>query len=128
MVVKLDMSKAYDRVEWDFLGQVMDRMGFEPLFVGWILKCINSASFSFNINSTANGYVLPTRGIRQGDSLSPYVFLICSEIFSHLIQTSVAKGKFQGLKISNAGPSISHLLFADDSLLFVRQRRNKLLV
>lgn len=98
----------------------MLKMGFDPIFVNWIMQCLSTASFSFNINGQSKGYITPSRGIRQGDPLSPYLFLICSEIFSHLIQEAIRRGEFHGLKLSNPDPIISHLLFADDSLIFCR--------
>ena len=114
MAVKLDMAKAFDRVEWIFLKQVMIKMGFHPIFVNWIMICISTVSFSFNLNGQARGYVIPSRGIRQGDPLSPYLFLICSETFSHMMQVAVKSGALQGLRINKGGPTITHLLFAVD--------------
>ncbi|KAM6559150.1 hypothetical protein CsatA_028389 [Cannabis sativa] len=116
--LKLDMSKAFDRVEWTFLWAVMDKMGFAKQWIDLIHKCLASSSLSFSINGEVTGYVKPTRGLRQGDPLSPYLFLICSEGLSRLLQHEETVGNLQGLKITRRAPSISHLLFADDSLLF----------
>ena len=80
------MAKANNRVKWIFLFRMMERMGFYNTFIQWIKACISIVSYSVNINGYPEGYVRPTRGIRKGDPLSPYLFVICSEGFSNLIK------------------------------------------
>ena len=120
MAIKLDMAKTYDRVEWHFLRAMMKRMGFCDKWVNWISRCLETVSYSFNCNGEVKGFVKPGREIRQGDPLSPYLFLIFSEGFSNLLQRSAENKSLKGLKISRQGPSITHLFFADDSLIFCR--------
>ena len=115
MAVKLDMSKAYDRVEWGFLDAVMRKMGFNDKWRSWIMECISTASYSFLVNGEVKEYVVPQRGIRQGDPLSPYLFLLCSEGFSNLLQKAVTEKKIEGMKITRQGPRLTHLFFANDS-------------
>uniref|UniRef100_A0A803QAN3 Reverse transcriptase domain-containing protein n=1 Tax=Cannabis sativa TaxID=3483 RepID=A0A803QAN3_CANSA len=118
--LKLDMSKAFDRVEWKYLEAVMLKMGFASKWVTLIMNCICTSSFSFSLNGEVVGHVQPSRGLRQGDPLSPYLFLICSEGLSRLLQYEEAVGNLEGLRLTRHSPSVSHLLFADDSLLFCR--------
>ena len=125
MAVKLDMSKAYDRVEWSFLEAMMHKMGFHSTWINWIMQCLSSISFSFNINGEVKGYVIPKRGIRQGDPLSPYLFLICSEGLSNLLRKATANRMLSGMNISRRGPSITHIFFADDSLIFCKANQDQ---
>nr|XP_027093548.1 uncharacterized protein LOC113713943 [Coffea arabica] len=120
MAVKLDMSKAYDRVEWGFLDAVMRKMGFNDKWRSWIMECISTASYSFLVNGEVKEYVVPQRGIRQGDPLSPYLFLLCSEGFSNLLQKAASEKRIEGMGISRRGPRLTHLFFADDSLIFCK--------
>ncbi|KAK0592975.1 hypothetical protein LWI29_028449 [Acer saccharum] len=118
MALKLDMSKAYDRVEWSFLAGMMRCLGFSAGWINRIMKCVTSVSFSFLVNGAVCGDLKPSRGLRQGDPLSPYLFLVCAEGLSRLIYSAVEKGDMAGFRCSRSGPKLSHLFFADDSLMF----------
>ncbi|KAM2624892.1 hypothetical protein TB1_031827 [Malus domestica] len=118
MAIKLDMAKVYDRIEWDFLLGMMSSLGFAPLFCSWIKECISSVSFSVLINGSPTGYFRPNRGLRQGDPLSSFLFLLCTEGFSMLIRRSLERGVLHGFKISPTGVPLTHLFFADDSVVF----------
>lgn len=95
MVMKLDMSKAYDRVEWNFVKEMLFKMGFDQIFVAWIMECVTSTTYRFNINGEIAGEIKPTRGLRQGDPLSPYLFLICAEGLSTLLKKAKKKFRFE---------------------------------
>ena len=71
MAMKLDMSKAYDKVEWQFLVKIMERMRFHSKWIGWIYECVSFVSFSIIVNGEPRGHIVPTKGLRQGDHLSP---------------------------------------------------------
>ena len=118
--VKLDMSKAYDRVEWHFLEMMMRRMGFNERWIGLIMCCVNSVQYRVKVNESLTDVILPERGLRQGDPLSPYLFLICAEGFSALLNNAEENGRLQGIKICPNAPSFNHLLFADDSMVLLK--------
>ncbi|XP_013614191.1 PREDICTED: uncharacterized protein LOC106320384 [Brassica oleracea var. oleracea] len=120
MAIKTDMSKAYDRIEWGFLRNVLARFGFHELWISWIMTSVTSVSYSYLVNGAAQGKVMPTRGIRQGDPLSPYLFILCTEVLSGLCRKAQQKGEVVGVKVARSSPAINHLLFADDTMFFTR--------
>jgi hypothetical protein len=119
MALKLDMSKAYDRVEWPFLKGIMRKMGFDESFVRLIMDCVSTVSYRFWVKGELTHVVHPGSGLRQGDPISPYLFLLCAEGFSALLSKAEDEGLICGIKLAPSAPRINHLLFADDSLLLL---------
>lgn len=118
MAVKLDMSKAYDRFEWSFIEEIMIRMGFDLNWVRATMKCVSTVSYSVVINGHNGVKFSPTRGLRQGDRLSPFLFLLCGEGLSSLLKQATKRGTLKGVRFSRNGPEVSHLLFVEDCILF----------
>ncbi|RVX04635.1 LINE-1 reverse transcriptase-like [Vitis vinifera] len=121
VLCKLDIEKAYDRVSWSFLMAVLKEMGFGERWIKWIDWCISTVKFSVLVNGSPSGFFQSTRGLRQGDPLSPYLFVIAMEVFSSMMRRAISGGYLAGWKVSGGrgeGMHISHLLFADDTLVF----------
>ena len=120
MALKLDMSKAYDRVEWGYLRTIMVKLGFCDRWVNWIMERITIVFSSSNIIGEPKGYVITSTGIRQGDPLPPYLLLLVSEGFTNLSDQAGRGKRLTGMKFSRSGLSITHIFFADDSLIFCK--------
>ena len=112
------MSKAYDKLEQMFLQQIMEKMGFHSTWIGQILECIRSVTYFVVINGEPKGNIIPTRGIRQEDPLSPYLFLLCLEGLNGLIERAFDRKHIEGFSLCKNSLKISHLFFVDNSLLF----------
>jgi hypothetical protein len=117
--VKLDIHKAYDRVEWCFLEKMMLKLGFDARWVSLIMSCVSSVKYSIRFNSNTTESFSPTRGIRQGDPLSPYLFLLCAEGLSSMITHPKVNKELTGVRVGRDAPIVTHLLFADDSLILM---------
>ena len=98
----------------------MEQLGFNERWISLIMQCITTVTYSVLINGEAHGCIVPSRGLRQGDPLSPYLFLICADGFSSLINDAVRNNLLNGVSICRGSPMITHLFFADDSLLFCK--------
>ena len=121
LVCKLDIEKAYNSISWKFLYHVMGRMGFSSRWMSWIKWCISTTSFSILINGSPAAFFPSSRGLRQGDPLSPYLFVIGMEPLSCLINHAIEGNYLSGSKIADRRGEelvISHLLYVDDTLLF----------
>jgi hypothetical protein len=118
MFLKLDMEKAFDRMEWKFLLVVLEKLGFSPIWISWIRTCISTPTFSILLNGNPYGFISPGRRLRQRDPLSYFLFILGSEVFSRLMFKEERNCSIQGLQIARNCPAIHHLLFADDLLIF----------
>ena len=125
MAVKHDMSKAYDRVEWGFIEKVMEHIGFHEKWINLIMHCITTVTYSILINGVAYGSIIPTRGLRQGDPSSPYLFLLCTDGFLTLIDKAARNKMLNGVSMCRGCPMVMHLFFVDDSLLFCKASRQE---
>lgn len=120
MALKIDMSKAYDRVEWDFLEAMLTQIGFNGKLVSLFMACVKSPTYQICHGGKEFGAITPTRGLRQRDPLSPYLFLICQEGLSAIIKDCENCGLLEGIKVSRGAPSLIHMFFADDCYLFCK--------
>ncbi|XP_050263906.1 uncharacterized protein LOC126708133 [Quercus robur] len=120
MVIKIDLEKAYDRLEWSFIREVLHAANFLPDLIQIIMSCVSSTSTSILFNGGILDPFLPSRGIQQGDPLSPYLFILCMEVLGRIIEHKCTKGTWKPIKASAGGPAFSHLFFADDLLLFAK--------
>ena len=116
--IKIDLEKAYDRIEWSFIREMLTLFNFPVNLIKLIMNCVSSVSTSLLFNGGSLDPFLPSKGIRQGDPLSPYLFILCMEFLGHLIEEKCAAKLWNPVKASRSGPAFSHLFFADDLVLF----------
>uniref|UniRef100_A0A0V0HJR2 Putative ovule protein n=1 Tax=Solanum chacoense TaxID=4108 RepID=A0A0V0HJR2_SOLCH len=117
ILCKLDIGKAYDHVNWGFLINTLKRMGFGEKWIKWIRFCISTVKFSVVINGSPEGFFAAQRGIRQGDPLSPFPFILAVEGLNNMIKTTKVNGWLSGFEVAkNNGESleVTHLQYADD--------------
>lgn len=104
MAVKLDMTKAYDRVEWNFIKEIMVQIGFGTKWIETIMKCVSSVSYSVVVNRFTSEKFCPSKGLRQVDPLSSFLFLFYGEGLSSLMRLSTREKLLKGVKASRSGP------------------------
>ena len=123
--MQVDISKAFDSVQWSFLINTLKALGLPAKFINWISLCITSASFSVQVNGELAGYFQSRRGLRQGCSLSPYLFVICMNVLSKMLDEATRKGKI-GYHPRCKNIEITHLCFADDLMIFTDGSRKSI--
>ena len=124
---KLNLSKAYDRVDWGFLEQAMIKLGFSHQWVQWIMSYVTSVRYSVKFNGVVLDSFALSRGLWQGDPLSPFLFLFVADGLSAILKHEVNIGNITPIEVCRRAPGISHLLFTDDSLLFFEATRDQAL-
>lgn len=117
-VLKLDFHKAFDSVAWSYLDWTLSQMGFPQQWRAWIMACVTSAAASILINGSPTMPFKLHRGLRQGDPLSPFLFNLVVETLSLVIEKATNLGLWEGVETSRGGPKISHLQYADDTVIF----------
>ncbi|XP_057444905.1 uncharacterized protein LOC130737157 [Lotus japonicus] len=120
LIFKLDLEKAYDRVDWRFLEDTLRVFGFPEDCIRLIMFCVTSVQLSVLWNGDRLPTFNPRRGLRQGDPLSPYLFVLCMERLSAMISAAVSDGRWLPVTVAGTNFQLSHLMFADDLLLFTR--------
>eukprot|EP00253_Pinus_taeda_P016878 PITA_16878 len=117
-MIKLDLSKAYDRLSWNYLGKVLESFGFCRRWIDWIHSLISSPSFSILVNGTPSKTFSASRGLRQGDPLSPFLFILAAEGLGRFIKKEREANKIKGLKLWGNNLHLTHQQFVDDIMFF----------
>lgn len=116
--IKLDLSKAYDKLSWEFIQRIFEEIELPLKMTNIIMHGVTSVETNIKQNGTSFEFFRPSRGIRQGDLVCPYIFVLCTDKLLHLIMQAVDKGDWRTIKAGKYGSVVSHLMFADDLLLF----------
>jgi hypothetical protein len=129
MILKIDMEKAYDRIEWSFIRDTLVLLNIPNNIRELIQHCISTASMSINWNGEPTSSFNSSRGLRQGDPLSPYLFVLALERLSHFIQDRVNEGRWKPLSFGRGGgPKLYHICFADDLVLVAEANNDQVIL
>ena len=131
LICKLDVEKAFDHVNWSFLLQMLERSGFPAKWRQWIFFCLSSVRFSILINGSPCGFFGSSKGLRQGDPLSPLLFVLVMEALGRMLDKTIHEGRMSGLSVGNLegrSMAVSHLLFVDDTLIFCEADLDQILI
>ncbi|KAL1225687.1 putative ribonuclease H protein [Cardamine amara subsp. amara] len=116
-LLQVDLRKAFDSVSWDFIIHVLQSFGFPPLYINWIRQCITTPSFSITVNGDLCGFFQGKKGLRQGDPISPFLFVMAMEVFGEMLKSKYASNDI-GYHPLGLNPAVTHLAFADDVMIF----------
>lgn len=125
MALKFDMSKEYDRIKWDFMEGVLNALEFPAEFVQLTKKCLSTISYQILLNGQPSRKFAPQRGLRQGEPLSPFIFIMCADVLVGLLKGEADLSSVHGIQVSRKALVITYMFFADDSLLFARANKDE---
>ncbi|GKU93781.1 hypothetical protein SLEP1_g7347 [Rubroshorea leprosula] len=128
LIFKADFEKAYDSVNWKFLDSMMSKFGFRPKWRSWIRECISSATVSILVNGSPTKEFQMEKGLRQGDPLAPFIFLMIVEAPNGLMLKAAEENLFQGVEIDRSSLTLMHLQYADDSIFFCEANEQNVMV
>ncbi|KAF7801558.1 reverse transcriptase [Senna tora] len=120
MIIKLDMNKAFDRMEWSFIHQVLKAYGFYDHWINLIQGCFSTANYQVKVNGVLGDKIIPERGLHQGNPLSPYLFILGADVLFRMITKATLEGTISGIKLARSAPPLSHLFFADDAMIMMK--------
>ena len=112
MLLKIDLSKAFDKLCWRYIQHILSAFGFDQMWIRWIMSLISTPLYSILINGIPSTPFSPSRGIRQGDPLSPFIFILMSEGLSRLINHVVQSRQLRGISL-HGSPTTTHQQFVD---------------
>jgi len=121
LCLKVDFEKAYDLVRWEFLYDMLHRLGFQSKWISWIRGCMESSTVSVLVNGSPIEEFKPSRGLRQGDPLAPFLFIVVAEGLAGLVRQVVKANLLSGLKIGTKEVEVCFLQFADDTMFFCEE-------
>lgn len=123
VVVKLDMAKAYDRVSWIFLTKVLRKFGFSKVIIDMVWRLVSNNWYIVLVNGQPYGFLQSSRGLKQGDPLSPTLFIIAAEVLSRGLNQLHKEDGFISYGLPKWSPQINHLSYTDDTILFCSGER-----
>lgn len=119
LLFKVDFAKAYDSIDWNYVIEMLRNMNFPGKWISWVKECISTATANVLVNGNPSGEFQLERGLRQGDTLSPFLFLVAAEGLNALTKRAVREGLLKGVTIGRGNMVISHLQYADDIIFAV---------
>lgn len=127
IILKLDFEKAYDKVQWSFLFDVMRKKSFDEIWIQWVGKATLNGRVAININGEVDGYFKTQKGLKQGDPISPLLFNLVADALSEMLTLAKEAGHLEGVVPNLVPGGLTHLQYADDTILFLQNTEENIL-